>query len=135
MLLAISVTRVFFVLSLFCAPLLLTVVDVERCPATEAWAAMGTGAETGCWLTETVGKGRHSHSETGTDDTKGYCSNPFSSCCGGLYNQKVSCFLCKYNCASDFSSYLSLTPPIRHNNSFISHCLVNLDHKLTEPVF
>ena len=70
MLLAISVTRVFFVLSLFCTPLLLTVVDVERCPATEAWAAMGTGAETGCWLTETVGKGRHSHLEAGTDDTK-----------------------------------------------------------------
>lgn len=54
LLLAISVTRVFLVLSLFWAPLLLTVVGVERCPATEAWAAMGTGAETGCWLAETV---------------------------------------------------------------------------------
>ena len=42
-----SVTRVFFVLSLFCAPLLLTVVDVERCPATEAWAAMGTANDRG----------------------------------------------------------------------------------------
>ena len=80
LLLAMSVTRVFFVLSLFCAPLLLTVVDVERCPATEAWAAMGTGAETGCWLTETAGKGRHSHLETGTDDTEGHFPNLSSYC-------------------------------------------------------
>lgn len=64
--LAIRVTTVFFVLSLFCAPLLLTVVDVERWPATEAWAAMGTGAAAGCWLTGTGGKRRYSHLEAGT---------------------------------------------------------------------
>ena len=44
----------------------------------------------------------------------------------GLYSQKVSCFIRKSDWLSDFSSYGSLTPQIRHNAFFIvSDFLVN----------
>lgn len=131
LLLAIRVTTVFFVLSLFCAPLLLTVVDVERWPATEAWAAMGTGAAAGCWLTGTGGKRRYSHLEAGTDDSEGYCCNLPSSSCRSLQPKFPASFI-------NPTVHLISPPPCPslHQSDathFVSCFLIKLNHELTEP--
>lgn len=122
-LLATSVTRVFFELWLFCARLLLTVADVARCPAREAWAAKGTGADTAG--SQKLGNGRHSHSEQGQMALLDTILNP-PVLDGGGSRKPTSCSLRSITQLSIFCVSLS---PLVQQTQCCSHFLDLLVHK------